>query len=210
MLYFLSWWIFLHNDSRILELVKVPSRAWLHGESSPNTCHPFLCLALAQISISRILAHIPMNTPALTTNLLPELLQTALCPPLKTRIHIPGHTPERQTQVRDPHGSWKWTQGFWGTKFLGADNSECDVEGVQVPSGPTKLSYHTQRYGWGWDKLRPSEEQSAGQRPLLLGSKSGIGHPATSWINGNTGHSISFSTKGFAVSSCLKLVNPQT
>lgn len=125
--------------SEFLDSSKFHSRAWLYGESSPITCHPFLHPPLAQISISRSLTHTHTNTPALTTNLLPHPLQTALCPPFQTRIHTPGYSLGRETQVGDPHGPWKWTQGVWGTKFLGANNSECDLEGVRIPGGPVKL-----------------------------------------------------------------------
>lgn len=100
------------------------------------------------------------NIQALTTNLLPHPLQTALCPALRTRMHTSGHSSGRETQVRDPHRPCKRTQGPWGIKFLGANHSEYDLEGVPVPDGLVKLSSRTQGDAWGWAKRGSSEEQS--------------------------------------------------
>lgn len=124
-------------DFTILGLFTVLLKSLVAQGGQPHhVLQPFFHLWLRSIPQETLNTY--RSTPALTLNLLPHPLQTA---PLSNSqdqyTHTLGDTLGNETQMRDPCELWKVTPGYLGINFLGAKNSQCDLNRMCIP--PTLL-----------------------------------------------------------------------
>lgn len=171
-------------DSSMPEPFKVPLKSLV--AQSPNTWPLF------SFHISRSFVHTYEHS-SLTSNLPPH--------PLKGALHqdSDAHIVRRQTLVEDPGGPLRaQIPGYWKLWVRST--------GWARSKRPHEPLSHEYVYGWGpnWGPLTNRVRE---QRTLLTDPESDTGHSATLWVNANTGLSLEFSTKYFAISNFQEIAN---